>query len=48
MAPPKSKVFMSGSPVANPKSGHDYSVFIMKYMRLAGHVARMGEKKNAY
>jgi hypothetical protein len=27
---PKSNVFTSRSPVANPKSGPDYSVFIMK------------------
>ena len=27
---PKSHVLMSGSLVANPKSGPDYSVFIMK------------------
>jgi hypothetical protein len=28
---PKSNVLTSGSPVANPKSGPDYSVFIIKY-----------------
>jgi hypothetical protein len=27
---PKTNVFTSGSPVANPKSGPDYSVFLMK------------------
>jgi hypothetical protein len=27
---PRSNVFTSRSPVANPKSGPDYSVFIMK------------------
>jgi hypothetical protein len=28
---PKQNVLMSRSPVANPKSGPDYSVFIIKY-----------------
>jgi hypothetical protein len=29
---PKSDVLTSGSLVTNPKSGRDYSVFIMKYI----------------
>jgi hypothetical protein len=29
---PKSNVLKSGSPMANPKSGPDYSVFSMKYV----------------